>query len=265
MAPGHDPQTGAAVRACAIVGPAFGKRLVVKKHLAPLGSLPPGTLLASFATTSYGRRSSRSRILELLKRHAAATVDDLSRELKITPNAVRQQLALLQDRALVRAHAIHGQVGRPRMQYMLTEEAEVFFPKRYDQLANWVLREIAEIDGPAKLDQIFVRLGRRRAAANAPMLKGKATGDRLRFLAEHFERQGAVVDLQRENGTFKLDIHNCFFRNVARNFPQVCRLTTAMISELTEARVRQVQSIHNQDHFCSFVIEPRTKHASGKS
>ncbi len=209
------------------------------------------------ASPGRARRSSRSRILELLKRATAATVEDLSREMGITPNAVRQQLAVLHRGGLVQAQAIHGLVGRPRMEYSLTEAAEAFFPKRYDQLANWVLQEIAETEGNARLDQIFARLGRRRAAANASLLQGKSIEERLRFLADRFERQGALVELERENGKFKLKIHNCFFRNVALNFPQVCTITSSMISHLLPGKVHQVESIHNRDRFCSFVIEPK--------
>jgi predicted ArsR family transcriptional regulator len=107
------------------------------------------------------RRSTRLDILHLLRDHEAS-VETLSRELGVTPNAVRQHLAALEADGLLRAVARPSRHGRPHFVYSLTESAAELFPGRYEELCALILNEVMEMDGQAKVEELLHRVAARR-------------------------------------------------------------------------------------------------------
>jgi len=110
-------------------------------------------------------RSTRMEVLEFLRRKQAASAEVISAQLGITPNAVRQHLAALEKDGLVKSEPVQGKRGRPSLMFSLTDKADAAFPKRYGQLATMVLNELAEMGGPALLDEVFERVAARHAGA----------------------------------------------------------------------------------------------------
>ncbi|HEX2922718.1 MAG TPA: winged helix-turn-helix transcriptional regulator, partial [Chloroflexota bacterium] len=81
----------------------------------------------------------RRQILDILKRRGRATLEELSKEVALSPVTVRVHLSVLQRDDLVSVEEVRGKVGRPYFVYSLTEDAEELFPKRYHALANRLL------------------------------------------------------------------------------------------------------------------------------
>src|SRR5437660_321137 len=87
--------------------------------------------------------TTRGKILSLLRKsNEGLTVDELSHELAITSNAVRQQIALLEGGHFVNGRRVKRGATKPSVVYFLTSEGDNLFPKHYDALLNSVLREI---------------------------------------------------------------------------------------------------------------------------
>src|SRR5215469_10136814 len=103
----------------------------------------------------------RSTRMEVLRRRQAASAETISAQLGITPNAVRQHLMNLERDGLVQSAPVKSKRGRPSLMFSLTDKADAAFPKRYGQLATMVLNELADIGGPALIDEVFERVAAR--------------------------------------------------------------------------------------------------------
>ena len=206
--------------------------------------------------TSLTGRSTRSEILLLLRRRAAATADEIAAELGLTPNAVRQHLTNLEREELVTNQPFRDAGrGRPALRYSLTDRADATFPKRYGQLATMVLTELNEMGGPAMIDEVIRRIAARRAQQIEANLEGLSFEEKLETVVDWIGRAGTLTEcVQREDG-FLVRIHNCPFRNTALKFPQVCNITPHLLTQLMNTSVTQENSIHRRDAYCSFVVQ----------
>jgi predicted ArsR family transcriptional regulator len=201
-------------------------------------------------------RSTRMEILELLRRRQAATAETISVELGITANAVRQHLTNLEREHYVRSQPVKNKRGRPNLMFSLTERADQAFPKRYGQLATMVLTELQEMGGPEALDEVFRRIALRHSEAIEQDLQGLDFDGKLDRVVDWIARAGTLADSEDlGDGTVRVTIHNCPFRNTALKFPQVCTITPHLLHSLLGAPVAQEASIHRRDPHCSFVVE----------
>ena len=94
--------------------------------------------------------TTRRAILTLLKREGPLDAAAVASALSLTPAAVRQQLARLEEDGLLTHHdEAEEQVrrGRPRHLYALTSAAETLFPKRYGDLTTELLGYLGGPEG----------------------------------------------------------------------------------------------------------------------
>src|SRR3989440_5902868 len=177
-------------------------------------------------------RSTRMEILELLRRREAASAEEISGEMGIPPNAVRQHLTNLERDGYVRSEPVRHKRGRPSLLFSLTDRADAVFPKRYGQLATMVLTELQEMGGPELLDEVFERVAHRHADVVAPTMEGLDFDQRVRRLVEWIARAGTLAEYEETAHGVRVTIHNCPFRHTALKFPQVCTITPQLIVEL---------------------------------
>jgi len=205
-------------------------------------------------------------VLEFLRRKQAASAEVISAQLGITPNAVRQHLAALEKDGFVKSEPVQGKRGRPSLMFSLTDKADAAFPKRYGQLATMVLNELADMGGPALLDEVFERLAVRDAAAIEKQLTGLGFEEKLERVVESIRRAGTLAEQQDTDGGVRVTIHNCPFRNTALKYPQVCTITPRLLVKLLGATVSQEASIHRRDPYCSFLVQrsPASGRAPGE-
>jgi predicted ArsR family transcriptional regulator len=199
-------------------------------------------------------RSTRMEVLECLRRKQAASAEVISTQLGITPNAVRQHLASLEREGLVKSEPHRSKRGRPSLMFSLTDKADAAFPKRYGQLATMVLNELAEMGGPALLDEVFERVAARQACAIQKQLTGLDFEEKLERVVESIGRAGTLAEKQETPDGVRVTIHNCPFRNTAMKYPQVCTITPRLLVKLLDAQVSQEASIHRRDPYCSFLV-----------
>ncbi|TMD08962.1 MAG: ArsR family transcriptional regulator [Chloroflexi bacterium] len=207
-------------------------------------------------SSSLAGRSTRNEILHLLRRKRAASAEDISSELGITPNAVRQHLGNLERQGMVLSTPVRHKRGRPSLQFALTDRADSAFPKRYGQLATMVLTELDEMGGPDLIDELFRRVAARRAQHIEGTLDGLSFDEKLDRIVAWIAKAGTLTEAQQNpDGTITVKIHNCPFRNTALKFPQVCTITPHLLAGLLQAPVSQEKSIHRRDPFCSFIVQ----------
>ncbi len=162
----------------------------------------------------------RPALLDLLKLHGPANAPDLAKLRGVSLTAVRQQLAVLEREKLIRVRVEKRPVGRPTYLYALSDKAEALFPQAYGPLALGLLRQIREVDGDKKIDQLFQRRTNALIAAYKKRMAGMSAAEKWRELARIRAAEGYMADSQGAG----LREHHCPIAAVAKEFPQVCRM-----------------------------------------
>ncbi len=80
----------------------------------------------------------------------------------LSPNAVRQQLVVLERDGLVEEKSVRRGPTKPTLEFSLTSEADKLFPQQYDKMLAAVLREVKEKYGRPAVDKIFDGIARTR-------------------------------------------------------------------------------------------------------
>ncbi len=197
----------------------------------------------------------RQEILHYIKYKGEATTEALCGALEMTPSAMRQHLGMLVSEGMLETHRERSGPGRPKLRYVLTNESESAFEKRYEKVTLDLLEAIVEEDGYEKLTDL---LNRRRKKILARYYK-EVTEDtleaRLQYLVKVQSQQAYMADLEVEGETFLLCEHNCPFIEVSRKYQQFCeaerRAFEEFLGESVELKGCQAQG----DRRCVFCVK----------
>src|SRR5690242_16750222 len=94
--------------------------------------------------------SQRQLLGLLLQRPEGMAVPALVRALRITENAVRGHLAMLEQDGFVSFTVTPARRGRPKHVYQLTPQGKEAFPRRYSELAQSMMDELGGMLGEAE-------------------------------------------------------------------------------------------------------------------
>ncbi len=203
------------------------------------GLLTPPTASPSQPATSQPTtlnlpqlQGTKARLLELVKRQGAPTVQALAQELDISVPAARKHLCDLQESGLVTARTEKpGGRGRPQHVYALSERGESTFPKSYATLCSDVFRHIEQLFGEGAVLQI---LDARQAELHCRLfasVQGELP-ERLETLALKLCEAGYAAEALQEDGVWYLVEHNCPALKVARDFSQLCQSEQKLYADL---------------------------------
>ncbi len=184
----------------------------------------------------------RDRMLRHLKRHGPNSVADLTLALGLSANAVRHHLGRLVQSGVVHTEAtaaVRGR-GRPAQRYVLTIDAEDAFPKRYPELLTALLRE-AERQGT--LDALLEGVAGALAETLRADLATLTPRARLLTLLRRLDFGDMLPALSFPGDGWRLDAHNCLYRDagcavrgVCDLLPRVITLATGLASERLECQ-----------------------------
>lgn len=199
--------------------------------------------------------ATRQNILQLLRRNGQMTALELSEALGIGAVGIRQHLALLERDGLVCISGLRRNVGRPSHLYMLTNEAEQFFPKQYDRIALEIIDYLAETGGAEAVNRAFEarRVALRRALE--PRLAGKPRAEQVAALAQILCDEGYMSEYEQcDDGSFTLTEHNCPIDCIARQYGQVCAQELALYQDLLGVSVTRETTIAQGALCCRYRI-----------
>jgi predicted ArsR family transcriptional regulator len=200
-------------------------------------------------------------VLDALKQHGEASVEDVAGALGITTAGARLHLAALIREGLVAEMdepRPPGSRGRPRRCYSLTERAEPLFPKAYGELANELLGYL-EAEGDQAVDRLFDRRRDARVAnARRRLSRRRGFGEKVAELARILDEDGYLADWEAlPDGSFRITEHNCAILAVAERQPRACRAEIEFLEAALEgASVVRVTHIVAGAHQCSYLVTP---------
>ena len=205
-------------------------------------------------------------LLLLLNNKAGLTVDDLSAQLQITRNAVRQHLAALERDDLVRRGDTKPSGGRPEQLYLLSDRGGELFPRRYSWFSELLIEAMASEIGRdavgAKLEQMGRAVGRQLvgSGAAAPDL-----GGRVAAMAKIMQELGYAARVAESPAAQTIDASNCVFHHLAAKFPEVCRFDLGLIGAFADATVDHQECMVRGGRKCRFKLAPTPRRPGGKA
>ena len=201
----------------------------------------------------------RSSVLEIIKREGSASIAELSEELRISYETVRQQILRIQSEGWIEARlerrqgATGGGVGRPTQRFFLTGAGEHLFPKHYDALSVELIDAVLRRQGIEGLRELLGDLADTRVRQWAPRLAGMSLEEKIEALKGIYLEDDPFMSVDSDSeGALRLVEHNCPFLNVAKERPALCSLTVAVLSRLLGYRVSREKRFQAGDGRCVF-------------
>ena len=146
-------------------------------------------------------QTTRGKIVSELRRRGSASAADLAHVFGLSPNAVRQQLMVLERDGLVAETSVRRGPTKPTYEFSLTPDADRLFPQAYDKMLSAVLREVRDqvrgAGGRADLRRPLRARGRARPPYRHLRRTAGASGAAHRDAAQERRRRGVQPDRRR--------------------------------------------------------------------
>ena len=221
--------------------------LAAKMHAEQLGATLP--LHATFF------RTTRGKIVEELHRRQSASAVDLARDLGLTPNAIRQQLLVLERDGLVSEKAVRRGPTKPTLEFSLTARAEQLFAQPYGRMLNAVLTEVRRREGPQGVAEIFESIGQRTARAARDRITDSSPEGRMAGVTALLRKKGVDAEYNLIEGGFELHEHNCPYASVVKEHPEVCSVIHRVLDETVGGTHSQTESLATGGTECRFEVK----------
>lgn len=200
-------------------------------------------------------KTTRGKIVAELRQRGSASAADLAGLFGLSPNAVRQQLVLLERDGLVVEHSVRRGPTKPTLEFSLTKEANGLFPQRYDRLLSSVLREVRRQYGDSAVARIFDSISERAVTRAKRSVTAKHVDQRVAQLTDLLRRDGVVADYDLIDGGFALHEHNCPYSDIAKEHPEMCQVVHQMIDETIGGEMQQTESLAAGGKECRFEMK----------
>ncbi len=199
--------------------------------------------------------STRGRIVGALRERRSASAFDLAQAFGLSPNAIRQQLVVLERDGLIAGRSVRRGKTKPTVEYSLTPEADRYFPQQYDKMLNAVLREVRAAGGDAAVRAIFDGIGQRTAARLESATEGKPADERAGAVVASLKAAGVLAELEkRPDGTLVVHEHTCPYAAVVAEHPEACGAIHTILGRVVPGRASHVESIATGGGECRFEI-----------
>lgn len=205
----------------------------------------------------------QKKILEfLLDQPEGITLDGISELLGITRTAVKNHITRLESLGLVGYRDEKGAVGRPSRKYILTDNGQEVFPRKYSWLSIEILSFLAKEQGESALESIMQKL----AIEIAEKMKHRFIG--INSSSELYSRITLILNelgyrAQLKQSDIRKDVIieavNCVYHTVAKSHPSVCQFDIKFIEVASGGQNVVLEScIAKGAKVCRFCISQKT-------
>ncbi len=201
-------------------------------------------------------QTTRGKIVSELRRCGSASATDLARSFGLSPNAVRQQLVVLERDGLVAETPVRRGPTKPTYEFSLTADADRLFPQGYDKMLTAVLRELRTQFGTAGVERVFDGLSRRTIERARLTVTATEPEQKVAQLTEMLRKSGVVAEYSLIDGGFALHEHNCPYSSAAKEHPEVCQVIHQVIDETIGGEHTQTESLAHGGRECRFELRP---------
>ncbi len=200
-------------------------------------------------------QTTRGRIVEELRRQKSASAVDLAGRFGLSPNAIRQQLVVLERDGLIVEKSVRRGKTKPTYEFSLTRAAEKLFPQQYDKMLGAVLREVKSQFGQEGVSKVFEGIAKRSVAKAKERVTAAGVQDRLAQLTGVLRDGGVVAEYDLIEGGYLLREHNCPYSEVVKDYPEVCSVIHHVLDETIGGTHKQTESLATGGTECRFEVK----------
>jgi predicted ArsR family transcriptional regulator len=196
----------------------------------------------------------------LLKNKAGMTVDELSAQLAITRNAVRQHLAALENDGLLKKGVTRASGGRPEQLHVLTDKGNECFPRHYAWFAQLLVESVQQEAGADGLGERLSTMGAqvgKQLRAQHPELVSR--GEKVQKLSEIMEQLGYDARSTDGDNAEQIEADNCVFHTLALKNPNICQFDLALLAAFTDSTVDHQECMAKGDNICRFKFNAKDR------
>lgn len=199
--------------------------------------------------------TSPTPLLHALKRFGPLGSRLLAQKLKVTREAVRQQLAALEEERVVERVETGptGRAGRPGAAWTLTPLGEELFPKSYDALAALLVEAVSAELGEKALTRVLARITQMRMEPFAHLGR-LPLEEKLVALRDVYAEKDPHTAVDRRGGELRLVERSCPFLATAQAHPALCSTTVNLLSRVLGRQVVREARFQDGDGRCVFHV-----------
>jgi len=205
-------------------------------------------------------QDTRQQILEIMKRYGEVTVQDLSKELRLTSVTVRHHLEILRSEGYISDPEVKrsNKPGRPRYVYHLTSTAADLFPNNYSGLASALLSSIDACEDPHQREVLLDRAAENIAARSGDLPTHPDL--RVESVVTFLNQQGYVSRWEKDPGQAKrytIYVSSCPYIHVSQTHTGACQIDLRMVRLLAgpDMEVRREADAARQGGLCVYTLE----------
>ena len=200
-------------------------------------------------------QTTRGKIVAELRRRSSASAAELAAVFGLSPNAVRQQLVVLERDGLVEEASVRRGPTKPTLEFSLTAAADKLFPQNYDKMLSAVLREVKTKYGEEAIEEIFDSIARRAVDKAKDRVTADVPEERVAQLTEVLREGGVVAEYSLIDGGFMLQEHSCPYSGVVKEHPEMCSVIHQVLDETIGGEHRQIESLASGGKSCTFELK----------
>jgi predicted ArsR family transcriptional regulator len=200
--------------------------------------------------------TTRGKLLLLLCQ-GPQTVNELCEALGVTDNAVRAQLAGLQEAGFVRPIGLRSGTRRPHVDYELTPKARALFPRAHEPVLRVLLDVLRERLPRDETEAILKRVAQTLVTSWLGELREPQPRGRLAELVARLKglTAGVAVEDSPTAGPVAIRACGCPLASVTASHPEVCGVLADVLGELLGTTVRE-RCDRRETPRCCFEIDP---------
>jgi predicted ArsR family transcriptional regulator len=203
----------------------------------------------------------QKQLLKLLRASKLGlSVDELSKGLEITRNAVRQHLASLEAAGLVTLGPTRPSGGgRPQQLYILTELGKEMSPRQYSWLAQLVVASVRREEGMENMSKRMNEIGANVAQQIRSQYPDLTTHqEKVEKLAEVMDQLAYHArNATLPGGEAVIEADNCVFHTMAKKDLEICHLDRGLMETFTDSKVEQNECMARGGNVCRFKLKSR--------
>jgi predicted ArsR family transcriptional regulator len=205
--------------------------------------------------------SAAERLLHLLKTRGPHSAGELGEMLGTSGENARQQLNKLARQELVAQRPRPGGVGRPVVEWRLTEAGHRRFPDTHAELAARLITSVRDSLGEEALARLVAaREAETLALYRHELADAVSLGERVARLAEIRSREGYMAEWhEAEDGSLLLIENHCPICSAARTCPAFCRSELQVFRAVLgdEVSVERLDHVLAGDRRCAYRLQRR--------
>jgi predicted ArsR family transcriptional regulator len=180
------------------------------------------------------------------------TVEELAARMRLTPNAVRNQLAKLQESNLVARAGSRPGASKPSVVYAITLEGQIHFSTIYVPVLTQFLRTAEEECSEKELVDFMTATGK-ALAKRYPKPSGDIAA-RTKAAARLLKTLGGIPQVRSRNGTIVIESLGCPLSALTAENAAACRVLEGVVTEYVGVRARTC-CVRDPSPRCCFEID----------